>query len=152
MAITPPAAALLPPVIDLGWRLAALSAEINRQDDVALQARDDGPRHRAARHAVESLEDQREALQTLIATMPARTLGDTAVQIAIAFELANDLECNVHSADEVEGLATRLATLLLSVLPVIAAAAELNPGDMGWEAEVGYLYAGRFAGLEDVTP
>ncbi|MGI4941843.1 MAG: hypothetical protein ACRYHQ_14995 [Janthinobacterium lividum] len=152
MAITPPAAAPLPPVIELGWRLAALSAEITRQDGAALQARDDGPRHRAARRAIESLEGQRMALNALVATMPARTLADTAVQIAVAFDLANDLECNVHPADEVERLAIGLATLLLSVLPVIAAAAELNPGDMGWEAEVGYLYAGRFAGLEDVTP
>ena len=151
MASVSPAAAVLPPVVELGRRLAAISAEIVRQDDVALQARDDGPRHRAARAAMNSLEGQRMALQALIATIPARTLADTAVQIAVAFEVANDLECNIHSAKQVESLATGLVTLILSVLPVIAAAAKLDPVDMGWEAEVGYLYASRFAGLEGLA-
>lgn len=150
MAMSPKAGASLPlpAVIDLGRRIAALSAEIDRQDDVALQARDDGPRCKAARDAMGVLNDQRVVLQALVATMPARSLADAAVQVAEAFNLANDLECNVHTAAEVERLATNLARLALSVLPVVAAAAELDPVALGWDMEVGHLYAARFAGLE----
>lgn len=150
MAMSPKAGASLPlpAVIDLGRRIAALSAEIERQDDVAVQARDDGPRCRAARNAIGFLNDQRVALQALVATMPARSLADAAVQVAEAFNLANDLECNVHSAAEVERLAMNLTKLVLSVLPVVAAAADLDPAVLGWEMEVGPLYAARFAGLE----
>ncbi len=150
MAMSPKAGVSLPlpAVIDLGRRIAALSAEIDRQDDVALQARDDGPRCRAVRNAVEILNDQREALQALVATMPARSLADATVQVAEAFNLAIDLECNIHSAEEVERLATSLVRLVLSILPVVAVAAELDPAAMGWESEVGPLYAARFVGLE----
>ena len=141
----------LPAVIDLGRRIAALSSEYERQDQAALNARGNGPTCLAAHNAMEILEEQRRVLRELVATTPARSIADAAVQMAEAFSIADLLEAAVHPTDEVERMAAALVWLTLSALPVIAAAAGLNPVAMHWGQEVGTLYASRFAGLEGVA-
>lgn len=152
MALSPLAKAPLPlpAVIDLGRRIAALSVEHERQEQAALDARDNAPAHQAAQNAMEILNEQRRVLQELVTTIPARSLADAAVQIAEAFLVAEDLHANVHPTVDVERLAGALTRLLLSALPVVAAGASLDPAAMCWDQEVGSLHASRFAGLEGV--
>ncbi|MGI4945585.1 MAG: hypothetical protein ACRYHQ_34320 [Janthinobacterium lividum] len=141
----------LPAVIDLGRRIAALSAEYDRHEQASLDARGNARAQLVAHNTMKILDEQSQVLRDLVTTIPARSMADAAVQIAEAFGIAEDLYRNVHSSVEVERLAAALTRLALSALPVIAAAAGLDPAAMGWESEVGYLYASRFAGLEGVA-
>jgi len=141
----------LPAVIDLGRHIAALSFECQRQEQAALDARGSGPAHLAAHNAMDALNEQSRVLRELVTTIPARSVADAAVQLAEAFAVAENLQINVHTADEVECLAEALTRLILSALPVVAAAAGLDPAAMDWGQEVGSLYAARFAGLEGIT-
>ena len=153
MAVPPVAKTLLPlpAVIDLGRHIAALSFEWQRQEQAALDARGNGPAHLAAHNAMDALNEQSRVLRELVTTIPARSVADAAVQLAEAFAVAENLQINVHTADEVECLAEALTRLILSALPVVAAAAGLDPPAMDWGQEVGSLYAARFAGLEGIT-
>ncbi len=153
MATSPLAKAspVLPAVIDLGRRIAALSFEYQRQEQISREAQGNWPAKEAAKDAMEIIDEQSRVLRDLVTTIPARSMADAAVQIAEAFLVAENLHANVHPADEVECLSAVLTRLLLSALPLVAEAAGLNPVAMDWEQEVGALRAARFAGLEGVA-
>lgn len=145
------AATTLPPVIDLGRRIAALEREHERQDQIVLEARKNSVEEDAARNAMAILNPQAEALRELIATVPGRTMADAAVQVAQAFLLAEDLRCNETPPGKVERHAEALCRLLLSVLPIAVTAAGLDAVEMGWQEDLGALRSARFAGLEGVV-
>ena len=87
-----------------------------------------------------------EALRDLIASMPAFTLRDAAVQVEAIVIASSRLSSNVHTEAQVEIAADRIERMALSILPVIAAAADLDIQVMAW-SDYMELRARRFEGV-----
>jgi len=138
----------LPPIIDLGRALATNDIEYDRLDALV------GRRTVAEDSAMSLLLTRRDALWQLIATMPAMTLADAAVQIGVACHFAGALECSDWSKpDRLErlgDLTEALEHICLSVLPLVAEAAGLDLVEMDW-TDLDHLRAKRFYGSERAT-
>ncbi len=136
-----------PSVFALGQHLAALERAHEAYDPVNLQraaSAVDETQQRAAR-AIQ--EDRMEALREMIASMPALTLKDAAVQVEAITVAASLLSCSTHTEAQVEAIADRIERMALSILPLIAAAADLDLEAMFWTDNL-TLRAHRFAGVE----
>jgi hypothetical protein len=134
-------------ILDLGRHLAAVDIAHNRHDHANLV--NPGLTHQKPpvhAEAMELLYDRGQAMRRLIASMPAQTLADAAVQIAAGNSIVETLE-NEDLDAYTKGFCLReLHRLFLSALPVVAEAAELDPVAMGW-AELLKLRARCFAGV-----
>ncbi|MGI4799982.1 MAG: hypothetical protein ACRYG8_39300, partial [Janthinobacterium lividum] len=142
------AATPLPTIADLGRRIAALRAEYQRQDSLHTEAAGNRAARMNASSAMSILDGQAEVLRELVTMMPALSLADAAVQINEAHSRAEILETCTHTPEQVEEIAGMVVRLLLSVLPIITAAADLDAVEMGWDHAMRSLRASRFSGLE----
>ena len=148
-AITPP----LPSVTDLGRRLAALDIAFYREDENQARSKHDINSFQRTERAMDIIDDQRRALRDLIASMPAQTLADAAVQIECAAYIATNLhadQADQYAEERLGGLHQKLETICLSVLPIVAAEAGLDIEAMDWTDHC-RLRAQRFQGLENVA-
>ncbi len=136
-----------PSILDLGHQLAGIGKEIIRQSDLLAVHQADRKASKQAANAVALLEERESSLHHVVCTIPAVTLADAAVQVSVAVLLAEDIAANELTADAVTRAAEKLERVLLSVLPVIAAAAGLNTSAMDWDQFAG-LRADRFGGME----
>ena len=76
--------------------------------------------------------DRERAFLSLLATFPAKTLSDAAVQLFAAFCTADELTCfEGLSAEGLSNRVTRLRRICLSTLPIVAAAAGLDLEQIG---------------------
>lgn len=135
-----------PSVFSLGQHLAALERAHEAYDPVNLQrmaSAVDETQQRAAR-AIQ--EDRMEALREIIASMPALTLKDAAVQVEAITVAASLLSCSTHTEAQVEAIADRIERMALSILPLIAAAADLDLEAMFWTDNL-TLRTSRFEGV-----
>jgi hypothetical protein len=139
----------LPPILDLGRALASTEHDYRRLDD-ASAGRDLTTREVDAQRL---LAQREEALRSLISMAPATDLVDAAVQIGAAASIASTLadgdwtEAATHERlDEMHSAVNRI---MLSALPVIAAAAGLDLAAMAWD-HVDELRAGVFFAWEPV--
>ena len=137
----------LPSIIDLGRALATNDIEHARLDELTCR-RSNTPIEDAA---MRLLETRREALWQLIASLPAMTLADAAVQLGVATQYAMGLEGSDWSSADVRGrfyqLAGGLELMCLSMLPLVAEAAGLDLAEMDWTG-LDHLRASRFYGSE----
>jgi hypothetical protein len=79
-----------------------------------------------------------EAAERLIATEPARSLAEAAVQVMLAVAKTQTLSVSSLTDDERQSVAEDLERLLQSALPVMAGAAGVDLADFGQT-----YYAGR---------
>lgn len=125
----------LPSITDLGRILGAITRRESAIDLVAVgraspcneaerleQQKDDRRRYTVDK----LLYRQMEALREVITTIPARSLSDCAVQIAVASHFVAKLTNNQLAEAEVHELADAVERILISVLPVLAVAAGLD--------------------------
>lgn len=156
MARTPkPSPAVLPSITQLGLILGGIAQREAAIDLMPLgRGEPVGEDDRCAR-AVEQLRrntadrllfDQLGALRSLIGTMPAMTLSDCVVQINVASHWLFRLTCNDLEPPEVRDVCDNLERIMISVLPVIAAAAGLDLVEFALD-EVAILHEARFPEL-----
>jgi len=140
----------LPPIIDLGRALANNDIEHTRLDKWTC-GRSNTP---IEDEAMKLLEVRREALWQLIASLPALTLADAAVQLGVATQYAMGLEASDWSNPDVGSrfyeMARGLERLCLSALPLVAQAAGLDLAEMDW-SELDQIRARRFYGSESTA-
>lgn len=89
---------------------------------------------------------QMEALREIIGTLPAQSLSDCAVQVGVASHIVSKLANNRIDSDEVNELADTVERILVSVMPVLAAAAGLDQIEFALN-EVSDLHEARFPPL-----
>jgi hypothetical protein len=133
--------ASIPSITDLGRHAAAASALADHYDKANFNLPDD-KRTQVEDRRQTHLTDRDGAFRNLLVTFRAKTLSDVAVQLFAWFCAADGLvsfELTSGSGDE---YATILRRVILSALPVVAAAAELDL------AEIGAGYIPRFADRE----
>ena len=137
----------LPPILDLGRALASNDIEYCQLDRLTA-ARSNTP---IEDRTMSLLLTRREALWQLIATVPAMTLADAAVQLGVACQFAMGLAGSDWSSPETQRrfaeLTGGLERICLSVLPIVAEAARLDLVEMDW-ASLDQLRASRFYGTE----
>ncbi len=137
----------LPPIIDLGRALASNDIAHCQLDQLTCR-RSNTPTEDAA---MDLLLKRRDALWQLIASLPAVTLADAAVQLGVACHFAMSLEASDWSSADVRGrfyqLAGGLELMCLSMLPLVAEAAGLDLAEIDWTG-LDHLRASRFYGSE----
>lgn len=92
------------------------------------------------------LFDQLDALRSLVGTMPAKTLSDCVVQINVAAHWIMRMTCNDLDPAEMNARCENLERIMVSVLPVLAAAAGLDLVQFAFD-EVADLHEARFPEL-----
>lgn len=130
------AVSVLPSVLQLGLLIKALDDRAEVFDDAASAAKKGKtPECLHGVHAAESGHtlalDRSEALKDLVLTLPARSLGDAAVQLYMAFNELDRVSDFQLDMKELEAMATRLRRLVAGVLPVVAGAAGLTVEQIG---------------------
>lgn len=116
-------------VLDLGHMLAESETAYRRLDE------DTSGANRNRDDLVTLIAEREKGLRAVIATLPAQSLADAAVQIGTAVTYASILECSEWCPEEREqlhDLHAALFRLTLSALPLIAEAAGLDLVDMFW--------------------
>ena len=86
------------------------------------------------------------ALRDVVSTLPARDLADCAMQVNVAGHMIMRLTCNDLEKPELDELADAIERIMVSVLPVMAAAAGLDLAEFALD-EVANLHEGRFPEL-----
>jgi hypothetical protein len=142
-----PLTADYPAILPLGMALAAVQRDWHRLDE-ASNAVTRSPQEMTTAGL---LEDQEAALQDLIAALPAATLQDAAVQMGVACSIIGRLDASDWSAKDMhaklDAMHADLWRIVLSVFPLIIAAAGLDPKAMCWE-DYASLRASMFFGKE----
>ena len=137
----------LPSIAELGRRLEEIADAHAMHDEESIRCKSsprEQDRHLAAMTIVER---QREVIAQLVATMPAKTIHDAAVQAEVAFTMADAIrDCQ----DEGEERIDDVRRLLLSILPVLCKAAGIDTEKRPWAESMG-LHAWQFESLEDPT-
>ncbi len=137
----------LPPIIDLGRALASNDIEHCRLDKWTCGRSNTPIEHAAMR----LLETRREALWQLIASLPAMTMADAAVQLGVACQYAMGLEGSDWSSPDTRSrfyeMAGGLERICLSVLPLVAETAGLDLAEMDW-TDLDQVRVRRFYGSE----
>ena len=87
-----------------------------------------------------------DALREMISTLPAKDLADCVVQINVASHLIMKVTCNELKKPDIDELAEAVERIMVSVLPVMAAAAGLDLAEYSLD-EVANLHEGRFPEL-----
>ena len=87
-----------------------------------------------------------DALRDVVATLPARDLADCVVQVNVAGHMIMKITCNDLEKPELDELADAIERIMVSVLPVMAAAAGLDLAEFALD-EVANLHEGRFPEL-----
>jgi hypothetical protein len=118
------------PIAVLQRRLSELTERRDAMDEALIEMA--AGSERAALHEAfgKSLDDYL-ALQDEIATLPAENLEDAAIQVAIGYYRAEDLN-SYTLPEELDGLSKELRFLQASVLLAIVKAAGLDIGRFGW--------------------
>ena len=111
---------LLPTIAELGRFAAAASAGSERYDKV------NNPELPEVDGREQLLNDRNAAFRQLLVTFRAKTLSDATVQLYAGWCAAHRLRSEAEGIDE-----TILYRVLLSVLPVVAAAAEMDLAEIG---------------------
>ena len=151
----PPPEAALPSITELGRMLAMIArreAAIDLMPNGKGEPADEEER-RARRHeelrrktADMLLFRQLDALRDVIGTLPAKDLADCVVQINVAGHLIMKITCNDLEKPELDELADAIDRIMVSVLPVMAAAAGLDLVEYALD-EVANLHEARFPEL-----
>lgn len=119
-----PAPAGLPSVEALGRALAHSARAHEEFDQIRRDARKRGTFSGAADNGMELHEARQHALRELISTLPAVSLADCAVQLAVA-----DMHAETITGADGAGMEARaeaLERICASVIPVIAEAAGMD--------------------------
>ena len=121
----------LPPILTLGMALAETEHAYRRLDESTNGGR-------RAEAALSRLDCREQALRALIASAPATTLADAAVQLGTACAYVGILDgcdwTNPATHARLADLHAALNRITLSVLPVVAAAAGLDLAAMVWDS------------------
>ena len=142
-----------PSLLDLGRQLATLLVSYDAHDIVALKRATRGvageglcsvSNRAVAAQAI--LGDRIEAVRALITTIPAQTIADVAVQIEQVAVMSSRLSADGENTHEVRGVADQIERMAYSMLPIVAAAAELSVEAMNWEGSLA-LRVHRFAAV-----
>lgn len=136
-------AGLTPSIISLGEQYAAALAAYERFD--AKHAPKAFAADTSSRAAQRVLADRMGALVDLIATMPAATLADVAVQVHAVGSLAARVNGETSPAQALS-VARQIERMAYGMLPLVAAVAGLDMAAMGWAGNAG-LRVERFAGV-----
>lgn len=148
----PPVPCVLPSITELGRMLGTTSrreASVNGlRDALGKPASEEERRERASKSLRLDTADQLlfhriDGLRDLISTMPAETLSDCVVQINIAGHLIMKVTCNDLEKPELDQLSDAIERIMISVLPVLAAAAGLDLTEFAFD-ELTMLHEGRF--------
>ena len=135
----------LPAVAELGRLLAQARAALSRFDNASL-ASDDVTTKIIAGRGLDLMQDRAIALEALIATLPAKTLADAAVQLGVAYSVAETIEGICEDDYKLRLAERQLQRILVGALPVVAAAAGLDLDEMNLRHIID-LRAGRFPDL-----
>ena len=142
-----------PSILDLGKQLAAVEIAHEAFDSgnmrLSLKVGDAEAARRSKQRgeaAWEVLEPRAEALRELIATMPALTIQDAAVQIALICTASGRLSASIHSRESSTAMADQIERMALGLLPLVARAAGLDLEAMNWASNE-YLRVHRFDGV-----
>lgn len=147
--------AVLPSITELGRILGAIAQREAAIDLMPLGCGKPVDEEERRARAVEQLQrntadrllfDQLGSLRSLIGTMPAATLSDCVVQINVASHWIMRLTCCDIEPDEVKELSGNIERIMISVLPLMAATAGLDPVEYALD-EVVILHEARFPEL-----
>jgi hypothetical protein len=123
----------LPSVLTISRAIHVLWAQHGRLDEAELAARlkEDFVREYDASHGKEAILSRIYGLEALAMTQAAVTVVDAAVQVAMAYDIAEDFEnCDYERAAH-RAKNRDLKRLLASALPFIIEVAKLNKADIG---------------------
>ncbi len=90
------------------------------------------------------LEERAEGLRMVLGTMVATSLPEAVIQTALIAHFSERVSS--VNGDRCDSAGEAIERLVFSVLPVVAAHADLNIEDMGW-SDIVRLRPGRFAGV-----
>jgi hypothetical protein len=121
-----------PSILDLGRLAGAVSRRSATYDTVH------GCTDREATTGGGLCLDLTENLQRIIASRRAATLGDVATQLAIAFTVVDWLDSADAPEHEVQQNLKLLRRIVLSALPVVAAAADIDLAELDADYLLGY--------------
>ena len=145
----------LPSITELGRMLAAVTRReaaidllpVGRGEPANEEERRARLRDELTNKTADSLLFRRlNALRDLISTLPAKDLADCVVQINVAGHMIMKITCNDLDKSELEELADAIERIMVSVLPVMAAAAGLGLVEYALD-EVANLHEARFPEL-----
>ena len=105
---------------------------------------ENGPDAISAQYAREILYERADGLRLVIGTMQAATMADAAIQIALIPYHSERISSLNGAASEAAG--TVIDRMAYPVLPIVAAAANLDIHGMGWE-DLERLRVSRFTGV-----
>ncbi len=151
----PPVPCVLPSITELGRMLGTTSrreASVNGLRDArGKPASEEQRREIASENMLLDTADRLlfrriDALRDLVSTMPAETLSDCVVQINIAGHFVMKMTCNDLEKPELDHLSNAIERIMVSVLPVLAAAAQLDLAEFALD-EITMLHEGRFPAL-----
>ena len=139
-----PDAPQLPSITDLGRIQAALSRVHNRLDQSSLSGKGPPDKHRDS--GMDLISWRQNALNDLIGTLPARTLADCAVQLAVANLFASGLEAD--DDDKRSTLAKAIERITVSIIKVVVEVGGLDAAEFDLE-QFACLHEARFpAGVQ----
>ena len=121
-----------PTLVEVGRQLAVTEADHHALDRRMVENKANAKAVPNLDRTMALLSAREAALRNLIITLPAKTLGDAAVQVGVAKDLINDLVSNESTPEEAAGIGRCLMSVAVSVLPVLVAASKLDVGMVNW--------------------
>jgi hypothetical protein len=144
-------AASCPSIESLGRHLADVERAYEAHDIVNLRRHTEDHAEDLSSEGQAILLERIDALRGLIATIPAATLADAAIQVAEISQISCRLWANTYTADEVAAMAGKIARMSYGILPIVAKAAGLDMVAMDWAADNDNLRVHRFAAVGVVS-
>lgn len=154
-SIGPQSPGALPSITELGLMLAVIAKREAGIDLVNVgrgkpankeQRREWAIADRDQKTADRLLFTRLDALRELVSTLPAQTLTDCVVQINVASHMVMKITGNDLDKTELDQLSDAVERIMVSVLPVLAAAAGLDLVQFAFD-EVADLHEARFPEL-----
>jgi hypothetical protein len=134
-------AATAPSIIMMSDHLAA----IDRAYDLLDAAGPTGARLQAYEAAKGLLDERRQAVRDVIATLPPADMKDAACIIAGMVTIAGLMYANAYAPEQQEREAAKLERMALGILPIATLAAGMDAADMGWSGSES-LRVARYVG------
>ena len=132
--------AALPSITELGRMLATIAGRelaidlfpVGQREPANEEERCAQSRDKVRKKTAYSLLFRRlDALRSVVSTLPAKDLADCVVQINVAGHMIMTISNNDMERPEIDELADAIERIMVSVLPVLAAAAGLDQVEYG---------------------
>jgi hypothetical protein len=130
----------MPSIVDIGRWVMALNKTHDQLDDEAvgvrrIKATGTHARERELARAMTLASERGRALRDLALTLPPRSIGDVAVQLAYAWHEVNSLEASELDEEHARRTLVQVRRVLLGGLPIAIAAAGIAMEDITFASD-----------------